>query len=344
MASDEPPIAGRSGFKLPGVEAPPSGNVRAAACCGTQGRVLPAPGSPTARPAATASGAACHDARNEAIWLPGGRAFVGSDRPLIRADAEGPCRQVRLGAFGLDRVAVTIARFAAFVDATGHVTDAERFGWSYVFHLLLRNPDQHPAPPGMPWWRGAGGACWRAPEGPGSRTDGREDHPVTHISWNDATAYAAWCGGRLPREAEWEHAARGGLRDPRYPWGDDEPDDAGKHCNIWQGRFPIENTGADGWLATAPARSFAPNPYGFYNMVGNVWEWCAEPFRVHGLTREARARNQAARADAERLQKGGSYLCHASYCHRYRIAARMGRSPDTSSGHSGFRVAWDAQI
>jgi len=278
----------------------------------------------------------------EAIWLPDAESFIGTDRPVIPGDGEGPCRSTRVAAFGLDRVAVSNRRFAEFIAATGHVTDAERFGWSYVFHLLLRDADRHPAPQGTPWWRGVEGAAWNAPEGPGSTIEGREDFPATHVSWNDATAFAAWAGGRLPTEAEWERAARAGMRDPRYPWGDAEPDDTTTPCNIWQGRFPVVNTAADGWLATGPVDAFAANALGFYNLVGNVWEWCADPFRVTEPTLAGRARDAMALAENERTQKGGSYLCHASYCHRYRIAARAGRSADTSAGHSGFRMAWNA--
>lgn len=277
----------------------------------------------------------------DTIWLPAKRSHIGTDRPLIPADGESPLKSTEVAAFGLDSVAVTTRRFAAFVDATGYKTEAETFGWSYVFHLFLRAPERHPAPGGTPWWRGVEGAAWHSPEGPESSIEGREDHPATHISWNDAVAYARWAGARLPTEAEWERAARGDMHDPRYPWGDDEPDDTGIFCNIWQGRFPMINTAADGWLSTAPARSFTPSALGFYNMVGNVWEWCADAFRVMDASAAGKARDAAALAEAERTQKGGSYLCHASYCHRYRIAARAGRSPDTSAAHSGFRLAWD---
>lgn len=279
--------------------------------------------------------------QSDAIWLPSAESHIGTDRPLIPADGEGPCRATEVAAFGLDRVAVSNRRFSEFVAATHYKSDAEAFGWSYVFHLLLRDPDRHPAPGGVPWWRGVEGAAWNSPEGPGSDICGRADHPATHISWNDATAFAQWAGGRLPTEAEWERAARGQARDPRYPWGDDEPDDHSVHCNIWQGKFPLVNTAADGWLATAPVQSFGASAFGFYNLVGNVWEWCADKFRVHDASMAGCARDAAAVADDERVQKGGSYLCHASYCHRYRIAARAGRSADTSSGHSGFRMAWD---
>ena len=168
----------------------------------------------------------------------------------------------------------------------------------------------------------------------------RPDHPVVHVSWRDATAYARWIGGRLPSETEWEHAARGGLGDVPFPWGEAEPNDTDHFpCNIWQGQFPKTNTGADGHLDTAPAQSFAPNGYGLFNMVGNVWEWTAEPFRIRSQKKAARQRQ--AQMKGYKLTKGGSFLCHQSYCYRYRIAARTGNSPDSTTTHTGFRVVWD---
>lgn len=241
----------------------------------------------------------------------------------------------------MDAHQVTNARFAAFVAETGYRTEAERHGWSYVFHLFLDAARHDQAPAGTPWWRKVEGACWHAPEGPGSSIEGRMDHPAVHIAWTDAMAFAAWAGGRLPTEAEWEHAAQGGRRGARFPWGEAEPTDTEVYCNIWQGRFPQENTLADGYLGTAPVGAFAPNGYGLYNMCGNAWEWCADPFRIRSLSQAAKARNEAAAAERERVMKGGSHLCHISYCYRYRIAARSGRSPDTSAGHTGFRLAYD---
>ena len=268
---------------------------------------------------------------------------VGTDAPVLREDGEGPARRVALRPFRIDAHAVTNRRFAAFAAATGYRTEAERFGWSYVFHLFLPACSRAEAPEGTPWWRRVDGACWSTPEGPGSSAAGRLDHPVVHVSWNDAAAFAAWAGGRLPTEAEWEQAAKGGSDAARFPWGDDEPSDVDVlHCNIWQGDFPRRNSGADGFIGTAPVDAFAPNALGLFNTCGNVWEWCADLFRVRSLSGVAKARNRAATAERERVMKGGSYLCRRSYCYRYRIAARSGRSPDTSAGHTGFRIAYDA--
>lgn len=277
------------------------------------------------------------------VWLPGGRGFTGTDTPLLPLDGEGPRRAARLAPFGIERATVTNARFARFVADTGYVTDAERIGWSFVFHGVLTPELAAVSPPSMdaPWWRGVTGACWHAPEGPGSGTAGRETHPVVHVSWHDAAAFSAWAGGRLPTEAEWEHAARGGGDGP-YPWGSREPDDdTFQPCNIWQGRFPDVDTGRDGHRGTAPVLAYAPNAFGLYQMAGNVWEWCADPFRIRSVGRTARARNAAALAQHQRVMKGGSHLCHRSYCHRYRIAARLGLPQDTATGHLGFRVAFN---
>jgi sulfatase modifying factor 1 len=173
------------------------------------------------------------------IRFPAANSHVGTDRPVIPDDGEGPRRAVKLGAFELEATTVTNARFAEFIAATGHVTEAERFGWAPVFRGLLPEGLGH-APVGaqIPWWLRIDGANWRSPEGPGSTIHARTHHPAVQVSWNDAMAFAAWCGGRLPTEAEWEHAARGGAADPRFPWGDDEPSDQAVFCNIWQGPFP----------------------------------------------------------------------------------------------------------
>jgi formylglycine-generating enzyme required for sulfatase activity len=311
-----------------------------ASCCGGLSRQ----GADRDGAAPEAAPEAARDvAPSDIAWFEAGQSFVGTDRPVLRADGEGPRRKAKLRRFGIERTAVTNRRFGEFVDATGYVTEAERFGWSFVFHLFVDPGRSAAAPRDLPWWRGIEGALWSAPEGPGSSIEDRLDHPVVHVSWNDAAAFARWCGGRLPTEAEWEHAARGGGRaESRFPWGEDEPSDTILACNIWQGRFPDLNTAADGYAGTAPVRSFAPNPAGLYNMAGNVWEWCEDTFRVRSLGREGRERDRAALAEGERVMKGGSYLCHRSYCYRYRIAARMGRHPDTSTGHTGLRVAYEA--
>jgi sulfatase modifying factor 1 len=270
------------------------------------------------------------------------RSFVGTNTPLIALDGEGPQRQVTLRSFALEAVAVTNARFAAFVEATGYLTEAERFGWSPVFRLLL--PADAPYPPSTgatPWWVRVDGAHWAAPEGPGSSIADRLDHPVAHVSWEDAKAFAAWCGGRLPTEAEWERAARGGLADPRFPWGDEEPDDSTVMCNIWQGVFPHTNTQVDGYLGTSPVDAFAPNTAGLYGMAGNVWEWTGDAFRVRSLSRGAKLRNANAAETSEKVMKGGSFLCHKSYCYRYRIAARSALTAESSASNVGFRVAYD---
>jgi len=275
--------------------------------------------------------------------IPGGRAEIGTDRPVLPLDGEGPRRFVKVKPFRLGATTVTNTEFAAFVDATGYVTDAERFGWTYVFYQYIRDINETQGVAGTEWWRRVDGAYWRAPFGPGSNLDGLGGHPVVHVSWHDASAYSEWAGGRLPTEAEWEHAARGGLNGTIYPWGDRHPDDTGfTPCNIWQGSFPWRDTGLDGFSGLAPARSFEPNGYGLYNMSGNCWEWTSEPFRIRSLKTEARKADERAREAGYKLLKGGSHLCHASYCHRYRIVARSGNTPDSTTGHMGFRIAFDA--
>jgi len=252
---------------------------------------------------------------------------MGAEDPDgVVADREGPVREVELAPFRIEAFAVTNRRFAEFVEATGHVTDAERYRWSFVFAGLL--PDNFPptaAIPGAPWWRQVEGADWRHPEGPRSSNEDRLDHPVVHVSWLDANAFCAWAGTRLPSESEWEYAARGGLVQKRFPWGD-ELEPGGEHrMNVWQGTFPKHNTLADGWLGTCPVDEFEPNGFELFNASGNVWEWCANDFDGRGL----------------KAIRGGSYLCHASYCNRYRVAARSSNTPDSSTGNMGFRCVSD---
>lgn len=278
-----------------------------------------------------------------AIRVPGGPSFVGTNAPEIPQDGEGPERPIFLDDFFLEATTVTNARFAAFVEATGYVTEAERFGWSSVFFGdAERLAAARAQGSGLPWWHRVDGATWRKPEGAGSTIETRLDHPVVQVSWTDATAFASWVGGRLPTEAEWEHAARGGALRRRFPWGDTEPNDRTIHANLWQGHFPERNTLADGYERTAPAACFDPNPLGFYNFSGNVWEWTQDAFHIHADVPFARQRNVQAQAYDEKVLKGGSFLCHISYCYRYRIAARMALTPDSATSNAGFRIAYDA--
>lgn len=277
----------------------------------------------------------------EQAAIPGGTFEMGdSSGDRNRADGEVPLHQVALSAFSIDATTVTNEAFATFIDATGYRTEAEQFGYSAVFHLAVTAPDDDilGAPPQTPWWRGVRDADWRRPGGAGSSIDDLADHPVVHISWNDAVAYCDWAGRRLPTEAEWEYAARGGIAGAKYPWGDDEVDGGGWRANIFQGEFPTRNTAEDGWTTTAPVRTFAPNGYGLWQPVGNVWEWCADRFDAsYYLSSPASDPTGPAVGDA-RVLRGGSYLCHISYCNRYRNSARSQNTPESSMGNAGFRT------
>ena len=260
------------------------------------------------------------------------------------ADGERAVHDVELAPYFMDVTAVTNASFATFVKATGYVTSAEREGTSAVFHLAVADQRRHVrgAVPGTPWWLVVEGASWRAPAGPGSSVARLSNHPVVHMSSQDARSYARWAGKRLPTEAEWEHAARGGLAGARYPWGD-ELTPGGRHlANIWQGDFPVANTLDDGYLTTAPVKAFRPNGYGLHNMAGNVWEWCTDWFASDYYARSPRTAPGGPDTGTARVIRGGSYLCHASYCNRYRVAARSSAPPDSSTANLGFRCANDA--
>lgn len=311
------------------------------------------------------------------VWIPGGEFSMGSTDPLARPD-ESPVHRVRVGGFWMDRTEVTNAQFTAFVEATGYVTIAERpVDWEELKKQLPEGTPKPPeevlapgslvfTPPDHPvdlarydlWWTWTNGACWRHPEGPGSTIDGREDHPVVHIAYDDAVAYCAWAGKRLPTEAEWEFAARGGLDGAVNVWGD-APVDATR-CNIWQGHFPEVNTEEDGFARTAPVGSFPANGYGLVDVAGNVWEWCSDLYRPDAYAIRTRdsgpgevADNPAGPTDSwdprnpdapvSRVHRGGSFLCSDSYCASYRPSARMACSPDTGLAHLGFRCVRDAR-
>ncbi|WP_162653442.1 formylglycine-generating enzyme family protein [Lentilitoribacter sp. Alg239-R112] len=279
---------------------------------------------------------------NDIVDIPGGITLLGTNRPYFQNDGEGPLRHRKIKAFRMDATSVTNARFRAFVAETGYITEAEKLGDSLVFQgLLPKGTPPSRAVADAPWWRVIPGASWRNIYGPNTLDQLQDDHPVVHISWNDATAFAAWAGGRLPTELEWEHAARGGLGDVNFPWGEDEPNDVDfQPCNIWQGQFPQRDLGLDGYIGTAPCRSFEPNGYGLYNMIGNVWEFTSEVFKVRSLKKAAIAAH--AGKVGFKLSKGGSFLCHRSYCYRYRIPARNNTSADTSTSHLGFRLVYNA--
>jgi formylglycine-generating enzyme required for sulfatase activity len=270
------------------------------------------------------------------VDLPGGRFAMGTDDPGYPADGEGPIHVVELSSYRIDRHAVSNDRFAAFVAATGHVTEAERWGWSFVYAGLL--PEDFPptrAVQGAEWWRQVEGADWRHPEGPHSDVAGRGDHPVVHVAWTDAVAFCDWSGTRLPTEAEWEHAARGGGQG-HFPWGDEAEPGGERRMNVFRGQFPRPDPAAT--TGTCPVDAFPPNGFGLHNATGNVWEWCADWFEPGYYRRSPRRDPKGPEHGTHRVMRGGSYLCHASYCWRYRVDARSANTPDSTTGNLGFRV------
>lgn len=255
------------------------------------------------------------------------------------ADGEGPVHEVTLAPYLVDETAVTNAAFARFVRATGHVTEAEQLGVSAVFHLAVEaaRADVLHRLDTTPWWVAVKGADWRHPAGPLSSIGDLPHHPVVHVTWHDAQAYCRWAGKRLLTEAEWEFAARGGLSGRRFPWGDELHDGGAWRLNVWQGDFPRHNTLDDGHLTTAPVKSYRPNGYGLFQTVGNVWEWCADRFDAGYYADSPADDPHGPRNGHTRVMRGGSYLCHDSYCNRYRVAARSSTTPDSASANVGFR-------
>jgi formylglycine-generating enzyme required for sulfatase activity len=276
------------------------------------------------------------------VRLQGGVFLMGSaDELAYPGDGEGPVRTVALDPFWIDSCAVSNAHFGCFADATGYVTEAEAVGFSFVFAGLL--PDDFPPTRGVaaaPWWRQVEGASWRQPMGRSSTHESCVDHPVVHLTWRDALAYCRWAGKRLPTEAEWEYAARGGLVQQPFPWGD-ELEPQGEHrMNVWQGTFPRHNTLADGYVGTSPVDAYPPNGYGLYGMTGNVWEWTGDWFTVdHFAPAQPLSNPGGPTSGTQKVARGGSYLCHASYCRRYRVSARNRLTPDSFAGNVGFRCA-----
>ncbi|BCP56766.1 hypothetical protein SUT007_02240 [Streptococcus parasuis] len=283
------------------------------------------------------------------IKIPGGIYRIGTDQKEgFDADFETPSIEVNIESFYMDETSVTNKEFQVFVDATNYITEAEKFGWSYVFHLFVsdhlrsRNIVKE-----TPWWIAVPGASWKEPEGPGSSISDRMDHPVVHITRNDAVAYCRWSGKRLPTEAEWEVAAKGGTEFEKFYWGEELVLSDGVHrCNTWQGIFPTKNTKEDGYLATAPVKTYPANPLGLYEMIGNVWEWCVNPGKLDLSTFQIVSgqdfwREYQVIDDALYAIKGGSFLCHSVYCNRYRMNARNSSTAMSSSQNMGFRCVRD---
>lgn len=261
------------------------------------------------------------------------------------ADGEGPIRKILVDGFYIDRYPVTNEAFAEFVKATAYQTEAQRFGWSFVFqgHIPreLYSSIVEDTALAAPWWCKVPGANWSHPEGPDSHIEARSQYPVVHVSWNDARAYAQWAGKRLPTEAEWEYAARGGLEQKLYPWGDELTPGGEHRCNIWQGTFPAEDTGEDGYSSTAPVTTYLPNGYGLFTITGNAWEWCHDWFHPTFHYFATPANPAGPSQGSAKVIKGGSYLCHRSYCNRYRVAARTSNTPDSSTTNMSFRCVRD---
>nr|XP_055238139.1 formylglycine-generating enzyme isoform X1 [Gorilla gorilla gorilla] len=251
-------------------------------------------------------------AHSKMVPIPAGVFTMGTDDPQIKQDGEAPARRVTIDAFYMDAYEVSNTEFEKFVNSTGYLTEAEKFGDSFVFEGMLSEQVKtniQQAVAAAPWWLPVKGANWRHPEGPDSTILHRLDHPVLHVSWNDAVAYCTWAGKRLPTEAEWEYSCRGGLHNRLFPWGNKLQPKGQHYANIWQGEFPVTNTGEDGFQGTAPVDAFPPNGYGLYNIVGNAWEWTSDWWAVHHSAEET-LNPKGPPSGKDRVKKGGSYMCH----------------------------------
>ncbi|XP_062504156.1 formylglycine-generating enzyme-like [Corticium candelabrum] len=291
------------------------------------------------------SGESPYRRTNHMVLIPGGTFTMGLDKPILPQDGEGPARRTTIDSFYMDVYEVTNAEFEYFVNQTGYKTEAERFGNSFVLDYLIPNKIQEKitqAVASAPWWLPVDGADWRHPFGPGTTIVDRMDHPVVHVSWNDAVEFCKWAGKVLPTEAEWEYATRGGLENKLFPWGDDLLPNGEHRMNIWQGSFPTKNTVEDGFETTAPVTSFPPNKYGLYNTVGNAWEWVNDWYKIQH-TSDDQLNPTGPLHGTDRVKKGGSYMCHKSYCYRYRCASRSNNTPDSSASNLGFRCASQKQ-
>jgi len=280
----------------------------------------------TANPSspATANDKQARAEREGMVLINGGKFLMGTEDGM---SYEAPVHEVTVKSFWMDRHEVTVAEFSMFVSATGYKTDAEKFGWSGAFDLKTGE------------WKRTKGANWRHPDGP--RSEAASNEPVCQVSWNDAAAYAKWAGKRLPTEAEWEYAARGGLAQKKYSWGDELRPNGKPLANWWQGNFPDQNTGEDGFIGRAPVESFPPNGFGLYDVTGNVWEWCADWYADDYYLKSARDDPRGPDDGRERVIRGGSWMCAENFCTNYRVASRSQATPDSGLNNLGFRCVRD---
>ncbi|KAL3183383.1 hypothetical protein MRX96_000345 [Rhipicephalus microplus] len=284
-----------------------------------------------------------HPRTDQMVLVRGGQFEMGTDKPVFVADGENPARPVRVNDFYIDVHETSNAEFERFVKATGHITEAETFGDSFVLDSAISEETKKgitQAVAAAPWWLPVKGADWRHPEGPDSHIRDRMDHPVVHVSWNDAAAFCKWSGKRLLTEAEWEYACRAGLKSRLFPWGNNWAPKGETRANIWEGKFPVTNTAEDGYVGTAPVTAFPATKFGLKNIIGNVWEWTSDWWNTRH-TSEPQDNPKGPSSGTDKVKKGGSFMCHKAYCYRYRCAARSQNTPDTSAYNVGIRCGAD---